>query len=195
MLADSSISEFSNLVSKREPTPGGGSVSAAAGAIGAALGAMAARFSDDEETAKSLDGLRDELLKGVDEDAVAYGSVNSSMALPKKTDDEKKSRKKAMQNAFAAAGDVPLRGMVTAVKALELLAALAPKCSPYLASDLRTASGVLFSAVMGCREFVLVNAGALADKDASRGLLEDADRLITEAARHRDGVLSPGGAK
>ena len=195
MLADSPLVDFSRAVSSREPTPGGGSVSAAAGAVGAALGAMAARFSDDEETAKNLDGLRDDFLKGVDEDAVAYGSVNSAMALPKGTPEEKKSRKQVMQAAFAAAGDVPRRGMVAGVKALEILAGLASRCNKYLVSDLRTAASVLSAAVTGCREFVAVNAGSLSDKEAGRQLMDEADRLLAEAARHRDAVLLPPGSK
>ena len=195
MLADSAVADFARAVSSKEPTPGGGSVSAAAGAIGAALGAMAARFSDDEETATSLDEVRDELLKMVDEDAAAYGGVSSALALPKGTDEEKKSRKRQLQAALAAAADVPLRGMEAGVRALEALARLAPRCNKYLVSDLRTSAGVLFASITGCGEFVRVNAGPPTDKEAGKRLLDEADRLSAEAARLRDAVMKPPGAK
>ena len=189
MGAEQTIEDFAKAVSGKTPTPGGGSVSAAVGAIGAALGAMTARYSDEEEAARTLDGIRDGLLPIVEKDAEAYGRVNEAMALPKSNPEEKKKRRAVLQAALGEAAEVPLEGMRLAVRGLETLAGLSERCNKHLASDLAGAARFLESALLGCGENVRVNAASIKDGDRARALEEERARLGSEAGAHRARVL------
>lgn len=193
MFADSRLKEFLQAVAAKTPTPGGGSVSAAVGALGAALGVMTARFSDAGEPEHVLDGLKDELLKLIDVDAEAYGQVNSALALPKATDEEKKRRKQALQNALAEAAEVPLKAMLLAARALGALSELAPRCNKHLASDLAGATYFLEAALLGCGENVRINAAALVDKERAGRLTQEHGRLVAQAAELRSHILKEVG--
>src|SRR5690242_4135027 len=83
MFPEMKLSDFLEKIAAKTPTPGGGSVSAAVGAMGAALGVMTARYSDASEPEHALDEIKNEFLVLVDADAEAYGQVNSALALPK----------------------------------------------------------------------------------------------------------------
>lgn len=189
MLKDTRLSDFAEAVAAKTPTPGGGSVSAAVGALGAALGVMAARFSDAPEPEQALDGLKSEFLKLVDADADAYGQVNAALALPRGTDEEKKRRKEALQNALGEASEVPLQGMLLAARGLRALEELAPRCNKHLLSDLKGAAEFLEGALLGCGENVLINAGSIADPSRRERLEKEHARLAAEAADLRRRIL------
>ncbi len=182
MFAEMRLADFLEKVAAKTPTPGGGSVSAVVGALGAALGVMASRYSDAGEAEHALDALKAEFLPLADQDAEAYGQVNKALALPKGTDEDKKRRKEALQIALAEAADVPLKGMGMAIRGLEVLAELAPRCNKNLTSDLSGAARFLATALAGCAENVAVNARALADK-VRRGGLEREQARLEEQAR------------
>lgn len=192
MLADLKLSDYLQAVAAKKPTPGGGSVSAAAAAVAAALGVMVARFSDNLEADTALEAVKDELLKIVDTDAEAYGQVSSAMALPKATDEEKNRRKEALQNALGEAAEVPLKGMEQVVRGLAVLGELAPKCGRHMTSDFATAGHLLWAALLGFKEFVLVNARSLTDKGRSGKLQGEADRLEAEGKRAQKMLLRGG---
>ncbi len=189
MFSRDRISDFVEAVAAKTPTPGGGSVSAAVGALGAALGVMAARFSDAGEAERALDQVKNAFLPLIDQDAEAYGQVNSAMALPKGSDEEKKRRKEALQNALSEAADVPLKGMALAVRGLGALADLAPRCNRHLVSDLAGAVRFLEAALAGCGENVRVNAAGLADKGRREGLEKEHARLVAGGADLRERAL------
>src|SRR5215831_5098728 len=109
MFPEMKLSDFLEKIAAKTPTPGGGSVSAAVGAMGAALGVMTARYSDASEPEHALDEVKNEFLSLVDADAEAYGQVNSAMALPKDSDDTKRRRKEALQIARARPARCPSR--------------------------------------------------------------------------------------
>ena len=188
MYADDKIKDFLESVAAKRPTPGGGSVSAVVGSLGAALGVMTARFSGDAEAEQGLDGLKGELVALADADAEAYGMVSSAMSLPKDSEDTKRRRKAALQSALSDASEVPLRGMGMCVKGLDLLAVLGPKCNKHLVSDLAGACGFLWAALEGCGENVRINAGSLADKERGAKLEAERTRLQAAGAAARDRV-------
>ena len=189
MLADLKLSDYLEAVAAKKPTPGGGSVSAATGALGAALGVMVARFSENPEAEPVLESVKSELVKIVDSDAEAYGQVSSAMALPKATDEEKKRRKEALQIALGEAAEVPLKGMEEAARGLAALRDLAPKCSKHMTSDFTTAGHLLGVALAGFREFVHVNAKSMAGKERSQKLIGEADRLHGEGQQAQKTLL------
>ena len=188
MFAEMKLSDFLEKIAAKTPTPGGGSVSAAVGAMGAALGVMTARYSDAQEPEHALDEVKNEFLVLVDADAEAYGQVNSAMALPKDSDDTKRRRKEALQIALGEASEVPLKGMMLAVRGLKALADLAPICNKNLVSDLAGATTFLGSALSGCGENVRINAVALTDKVRRARLEKEHDRLDAEAKALREKI-------
>lgn len=181
MFAEMKLSDFLEKIAAKTPTPGGGSVSAAVGAMGAALGVMTARYSDASDPEHALDEIKNEFLALVDADAEAYGAVNSAMALPKDSDDTKRRRKEALQIALGEASEVPLKGMMLAVRGLKSLADLAPICNKHLVSDLAGATTFLQSALTGCGENVKINAVSLTDKVRRARLEKEHERLVDEA--------------
>jgi formiminotetrahydrofolate cyclodeaminase len=180
MFSEMKLSDFLEKIAAKTPTPGGGSVSAAVGSMGAALGVMTARYSDSSEPEHTLDEVKNEFLALVDADAEAYGQVNSAMALPKDSDETKRRRKEALQIALGEASEVPLKGMMLAVRGLKALGDLAPKCNKNLISDLSGAATFLESALTGCGENVRVNAFSLTDKERRGRLEKELDRLTQE---------------
>jgi len=189
MHVESRISDFLEAVAAKKPTPGGGSVSALVGALGASLGVMTARYSDDSEAERDLEAVKAALLPLVDQDAEAYGLVASAMSLPKDSDETKRRRKAALQNAFGEAAEVPLQAMRHGVQGLEALARLAPRCNKHLTSDLFGSALFLASAVEGCGENVAVNAASLADKEQRSRLEDERGRLVAQAQRLRSDVV------
>ena len=188
MFAEMKLSDFLEKIAAKTPTPGGGSVSAAVGAMGAALGVMTARYSDASEPEHALDEIKNEFLALVTADAEAYGQVNSAMALPKDSDDTKRRRKEALQIALGEASEVPLKGMMLAVRGLKALADLAPVCNKNLVSDLHGATTFLHSALSGCGENVRINAVALTDKVRRARLEKEHDRLDSEGKALREKI-------
>ena len=188
MFAEMKLTDFLEKIAAKTPTPGGGSVSAAVGAMGAALGVMTARYSDASEPEHALDEIKNEFLALVDADAEAYGAVNSAMALPKDSDDTKRRRKEALQIALGEASEVPLKGMMLAVRGLKALADLAPICNKNLVSDLAGATTFLESALSGCGENVRINMVLLVDKERRGRLEKEHDRLAADGKAQREKI-------
>src|SRR5207247_3434821 len=129
-LLEMDLRQFCNETLSDSPAPGGGSVAALIGALGASLGGMVANLSagkrgwDDKLTyfsdwAVKAQQLKDELLFLVDEDTAAFNKVMDAFALPKDSAEEKAARTVAIQQANQYAAEIPLRVMETACKAYE----------------------------------------------------------------------------
>src|SRR5215471_3071770 len=140
-LAKLNVREFCNETLSDSPAPGGGSVAALMGALGASLGGMVANLSaakrgwDDRleyfsNWAVKAQSLKDELLALVDEDTNAFNKVMDAFALPKGSDEEKKTRTAAIQSATKYAAEIPLKVMETAAKSYELLSEMAGNGNP-----------------------------------------------------------------
>ncbi len=201
------LEDFNCRVQAREPTPGGGSVSAVVGALAASLGVMTAQFTLGREefaaVAGDVERLRGELANAsaallalADDDARAYDAFSSAQKLAKATVEEKKTRKAAMQEALRRAADVPLAGMRACRDVLGLLRELLPKSNPHLASDVGTGAHLALAALHGCRLNVQVNLASLQDADAVERLRGEAGRLTEEAeAALRDVARALAAAK
>lgn len=175
-LVDLTVTGFADETASESPAPGGGSVSAYMGAMGVALGTMVANLSshkrgwDDrwEEFSnwaeKGMD-YQQELLKLVDEDTDAFNKIMDAFGLPKKTDEEKAIRKKAIDDATKNAIMVPFRVMETAHKSLEVVKAMAEIGNPNSVSDAGVGALAIRSCVKGAFLNVKINAAGLDDKD------------------------------
>lgn len=181
-----------------DPTPGGGSASAWAGATAAALVCMVAGMdktrtgAPEERTrlanvlaAASAAGARLRAL--VDEDAAAYDAVMAAYKLPKATDEEKAARKPVIAAALARATAVPLATAECCAEVMAAAAAAAADGNPNALSDARTAGALAWAGLTGAVENVVINTK---DGDPSRAR---ASALLAEAAvRLRDaGLLAP----
>jgi formiminotetrahydrofolate cyclodeaminase len=193
MLRDMKLTDFVEAVAAKTPTPGGGSVSAAAATLGTALGIMAARYSEGpkaQEVAGALEEIKTQLAPLIDQDAEAYSQVSKAYGLPKKTDEEKARRRESIQRALKEAADVPLGGMGLALKAMQALTGLCDIVNKNLASDFAGAALMLEAALVGCGLNVRINAKLMTDAARRAELESQADRLEKEAAELKKRLLA-----
>jgi len=175
---DGIIRDYLDDGAKGQPTPGGGSISATAGALGAAMGCMAANFTvgkkkfrkvsaEVEEILTAIDAARIRLADLADADVAAYGDYKAAQDMPKETDEEQAARKSAIQKALAGAMAVPLEVMRQCLAILDTTARLAVIGNPYLVTDVAVCAILAEAAVRGAAYNVLINAAYLADKEAA----------------------------
>src|SRR3954462_12801211 len=175
------LRQFCNETLSDSPAPGGGSVAALMGALGASLGGMVANLSagkrgwDDKlqyfsDWAVKAQHLKDELLFLVDEDTAAFNKVMDAFALPKESAEEKAARSAAIQAANKYAAEIPLRVMETAAKAYQLLGEMAEKGNPASISDVGVGALATRACVEGAAMNVRINLGSLKDADAKTSL-------------------------
>ncbi|MDP3434062.1 MAG: glutamate formimidoyltransferase [Bacteroidota bacterium] len=200
-LIDLSLSGFSNETLSESPAPGGGSVAAYIGALGAALGSMVANlsahkrgwddrweeFSDWAEKGKIY---HDRLLKLVDEDTASFNAIMDAFGLPKNTDQEKKQRSAAIQAATKHAIEVPFEVMQTAFKSLEVIQAMATIGNPNSLSDAGVGALCARTAVYGAYLNVRINSGELADKTYVAEILTKASNLLQETLAKEAEILT-----
>jgi glutamate formiminotransferase/formiminotetrahydrofolate cyclodeaminase len=174
-LVKMNLREFCNETLSDSPAPGGGSVAALMGALGASLGGMVANLSagkrdwDDKleyfsDWAVKAQQLKDELLSLVDEDTAAFNKVMDAFALPKESAEEKAARSRAIQEATKYAAQIPLKVMETASKSYELLAEMADKGNPASISDVGVGALATRACIEGAALNVRINLGQLKDE-------------------------------
>jgi glutamate formiminotransferase/formiminotetrahydrofolate cyclodeaminase len=174
-LVKMNLREFCNETLSDSPAPGGGSVAALMGALGASLGGMVANLSagkrgwDDKleyfsDWAVKAQQLKDQLLSLVDEDTAAFNRVMDTFALPKDSAEEKKARSTAIEEATKHAAKVPLKLMETASKTYELLSEMAAKGNPASISDVGVGALATRACIEGAALNVRINLGQLKDE-------------------------------
>ncbi len=191
---------FAIETASESPAPGGGSISAYMGALGAALGTMVANLSahkrgwDDrwEEFSKIAEegqSVMNDLLSLVDEDTAAFNKIMDVIAMPKGTDAEKSARAEAMEEATLYATRVPLRTMQTAMRAMPVLKAVAEKGNPASASDAGVGALAARAAVRGADMNVRINAAGLKDRDMAQKLTTQAAEIVHQAEQAEYDIL------
>ena len=194
-------SACASIRASESPAPGGGSVAAYMGALGAALGTMVANLSshkagwDDrwEEFSDWADrgqALLAELLHLVDEDTEAFNRIMAVFAMPKSTDEEKAARSAALQEATLYATEVPLRTMKAAVRVFPLVRAMAETGNPNSVSDAGVGALAARSAVLGACLNVKINAAGLKDRERAGALVAEAESIAADAVRLETEVLA-----
>ncbi len=192
-LTDLNLEGFMNETASESPAPGGGSVSAYVGAVGTALGTMVANLSahkrgwDDrwEEFsgwAEKGKEIQNELLRLVDEDTRAFNRIMEAFGLPKKSDEEKAERNKAIREATLYAMNVPLQVMQSAFRALEVLEAMVRTGNPNSVSDAGVGTLAIRTAVEGAFMNVKINFKGM-EKDG------EAEKIMKEAISLKETAL------
>jgi len=199
-LVGMTVRQFADETAAESAAPGGGSVSALVGALGASLGTMVANLSshkrgwDDRweefsRWAEQGQRLKEHLLRLVDEDTRAFNQVMAALALPKATDEEKAARSAALAAANLGALKVPFEVMKAAHASFELLHAMAEQGNPASASDAGVGAICARTAVRGAWLNVRTNVGGVKDKAAIVPILADGERIEREAAEREAAIL------
>jgi glutamate formiminotransferase / formiminotetrahydrofolate cyclodeaminase len=194
------VQPFIHSVSNPTPAPGGGSVAALAGALGAALGQMVAGISAKKKSlaahAKQLSDIADELRKasqalaeGIDRDAASYESVLTAHRLPRATPEEQERRNRAIQQAFKAAVEAPLEIARKAATVFEKLGQLEPMAGTSMLSDVRVGRMMAATAVRGALENVDTNLASITDAEFSSRARSEA---LSLASRVNESSVATG---
>lgn len=193
-LIDMDLQAFAEETASESPAPGGGSISAYMGTLGAALGTMVANLSshkrgwDDrwEEFSDWADKgkyYQDALVKMVDEDTNAFNKIMEAFDLPKKTDAEKAARHQAIQDATKFAIEVPFRTMTLCYESMEVAKAMAEIGNPNSVSDAGVGALAACAGVRGAYLNVKINAGSYEDK-------EFVDEILAKAKEINDAAIA-----
>ena len=200
-LTDMTLTAFADETASESPAPGGGSIAAYMGALGAALGAMVANLSahkagwDDRweefsDAAVKGRGILDRLIALVDEDTEAFNRIMAVFAMPKSSPEEKAARSAALQEATLYATQVPLRTMKTSFEAFDLLDQMAANGNPASISDVGVGALAARSAVLGAHLNVKINAAGLKDREKADAILAEAAKIAADAEEREKKVLS-----
>ena len=196
-----SCKAFAEETSSESPAPGGGSISAYMGALGAALACMVAnlsagkrgwesRWKEFSDWAEEAQQLMKELLALVDEDTAAFNRLMGAMRMPKSSPEQIEERDAAIAAATLYAGEVPLRTMKTAMKAFPLLRRMAEEGNPNSVSDAGVGALAARSAVLGAQLNVKINASGLQNRDDASRLLAEAEAVAADAIKAEEDILN-----
>jgi glutamate formiminotransferase/formiminotetrahydrofolate cyclodeaminase len=189
---------FLDAVAAPTAAPGGGSVSALAGALSASLGQMVAGLSRKKKSqAAFVEQLSDALAEfekasrffaeAIDRDAASFDAVMAAYKLPKDSSDQEKAREQAIQKALEHAAEVPLEVARRAAQMYEELGQLEAMASPSMMSDIRVGRLMAGSAVRGALENVAINLESITDANFAAKLRPECEKL---AARVSEGAVT-----
>jgi glutamate formiminotransferase / formiminotetrahydrofolate cyclodeaminase len=200
------LKQFAEETASESPAPGGGSISAYMGSLGAALATMVANLSAHK---RGWDGRWEEfscwaekgklyheaLLRCVDDDTAAFNKIMEAFGLPKNTDAEKAARKSAIAEATKSAIEVPLRVMKLAFESMEVIKAMAETGNPNSASDAGVGALCARTAVEGAYLNVRINAAGLDDAAYRETALAEAKGIEAKAKIKAEEILEIVGRK
>lgn len=199
-LVDLTARGLAEETASESPAPGGGSISAYMGALGAALGTMVAnltahkasyddRWEEFSEAAARGQQIMEGLLHLVDEDTAAFNRIMDVFAMPKKTDAEKAARAAAMEAATLYATEVPLNTMETAYKAFDVIEEMARNGNPASVTDAGVGALAARAGVRGAFLNVRINAAGLKDRAKADELIARGAEIERMAAEREAAIL------
>ena len=199
-LSKMTLKAFADETASESPAPGGGSIAAYIGSLGAALATMVANLSshkkgwDDQwevfsNWAERGQALKDSLLKKVDEDTAAFNAIMQAFQLPKNTDIEKANRKAAVQAATKQAIEVPLSTMRLAMQSFDIIQVMAEIGNPNSVTDAGVGALCARAAVRGAYLNVKVNIASFDDKNFTQNVIKEADALLKKAEKLEKDII------
>jgi glutamate formiminotransferase/formiminotetrahydrofolate cyclodeaminase len=191
-LISMTLTDFADETASESPAPGGGSISAYVGSLGASLATMVAnlsshkkgwdsRWEEFSEWAEKGQYYKDELLKLVDLDTTAFNRIMEGFSLPKSTDEEKAARDKAIQDATKYAIEIPFKVMQMAHGSLDVIKAMAEVGNPNSVTDAGVAALCARTAVLGAFMNVKINASGYKDKTYTTDIIKQGEELERQA--------------
>lgn len=205
-LVDMTLTEFAEETASESPAPGGGSIAAYMGALGAALSTMVANLSahkpgwDDRwkefsDYAERGHALMAKLLALVDEDTAAFNKIMAVFSMPKSTPEEKAARAEALEAATLYATEVPLRTMEASYDVFDYAEAMAREGNPASVSDAAVGALAARAAVVGALLNVRINAAGLKNRENAEKLLARADEIDKKSEARVATVLEIANSK
>jgi glutamate formiminotransferase/formiminotetrahydrofolate cyclodeaminase len=198
-LASMTVARFVDEVSTESPAPGGGSVAALAGGLGAALSSMVANLTigrkgydaaweDLRTVAEEGQWLKARLVRAIDEDTEAFTRVMEAIRLPKGSPDQQAERDRAVSEAYRHAANVPLETARLCLEVIKLSQRVAEKGNRNSASDAGVAALVARAGVEGAALNVLINLGSIADDRFTGDCRRQVERMTAEATALSEAV-------
>ena len=195
------LRRFSEETAGESPAPGGGSVAAYVGALGASLGTMVAnlsahkrgwdeRWEEFSRHAEEGESIRRELLRLVDEDTRAFDRIMAAFGLPKGTEEEQAARKEAIAEATRGAIRAPLETLRTCVRSMDLMKAMAEKGLPASVSDAGVGALCARAGALGAYLNVRINCAGLDDAEFNDTALKEAEELKRQAEEREAEVMA-----
>jgi glutamate formiminotransferase/formiminotetrahydrofolate cyclodeaminase len=195
-LASMKVIDFVDEVSRDSPAPGGGSVSALCGSLGAALASMVANLTYDKGDWEAMgriavegQRIKDALRRNIDADTDAFNVLMEAVRLPKKTEEEKAAREGAIQDGYKIAAEVPLSTAKLCLEALELSLQAARDGNKASASDAGVAALAAWAGMEGALLNVQINAKEIDDPPYVSALMEQVKDLRDRGAVLRSEAL------
>lgn len=188
-LSEMTIRNFADILSIDTPAPGGGSVSALAGALAAGLASMVAHLTVGKKGYESVQdrcmslpaeaqSLKDGLLKAIDEDTNAFNAVLDAMRLPKKTEDQILIRDKEVESATQKACLIPLKVMNLSANAFMLCKEMGEKGNKNSRSDAEVGALMAKAAVQGAGKNVMINLEGIKDESFRYKMESDVEHWL-----------------
>ncbi len=205
-LVNMSLSDFADETASESPAPGGGSIAAYIGSLGAALATMVAnlsshkkgwdnRWEEFSDWAEKSEQYKSVLVKLVDADTKAFNGIMTAFGLPKSTAAEKEARTKAIQEATKQAIEIPFSVMQAAFGSMEIIKAMAETGNPNSVSDAGVAVLCARSAVMGAFMNVRINASGYDDKNFVDEIIGKGSEIERKAIASETEILKIVNAK
>lgn len=193
------IQEFLDVLSSKEPVPGGGGASALAGALGNALGQMVSNLTigkkkyalvEDEikELAERMKGIQGQFTQLADQDAKVFAPLAKCYSLPSDTEEEKAYKAEVMEARLLDASLVPMEIMEKAAEMLEIMDILADKGSRMAVSDVGVGVQFIRTALLGAVMNVYINTKSMKNRGKAEEMNEKAERLIREGTEAADRI-------
>ena len=199
MVESMTIQEFLDVLSSKEPVPGGGGASALAGALGNALGQMVANLTigkkkyalvEDEikELAERMKGIQGQFSALADQDAKVFAPLAKCYSLPSGTEEEKAYKAEVMEARLLDASLVPMEIMEKAWEMLEIMDILADKGSRMAVSDVGVGVQFIRTALLGAVMNVYINTKSMKNREKAEEMNEKAERLSKEGTEAADRI-------
>jgi glutamate formiminotransferase / formiminotetrahydrofolate cyclodeaminase len=200
-LASMKINSFLSELASSSPAPGGGSVAALSGALGAALTSMVCNltvgkekyedFKDEiKKVLKQSEKIRKNLEELIDEDTNAFNDVIKAFKMPKETDEQKKKRSEAIQHGYKTAAQVPLKTAHTCAEILDVAKVVAEKGNTNSITDAAVSALMAQAGVIGAILNVKINLGSIKDEEFVKKLSSELDSLEEKTRNKTDEILN-----
>jgi formiminotetrahydrofolate cyclodeaminase len=200
ILTDMKLKTFLDELASNSPAPGGGSVAALSGALGAALSSMVCNLTigkenyetvqtDMKNVLKRSEQLRKELTMLIDKDTEAFNEVMKALKMPKDTDEQKEKRRQALQKGYKNAAQVPLETARICEKILEVAAIAAEKGNKNSLSDAAVSALMAHAGVEAAALNVKINLSSIKDTEFVQKISSELRELQQRTAEKTSAIL------
>jgi len=199
-LVEMTVTDFVDEVSRESPAPGGGSIAALAGSLGAALASMVSNLTANKRGSEKVDAMLNEaadklqeikfkLVKAVDDDTNAFNAYMDARRLPNKSEEEEKIREEAMQKGLKQAVHVPLGTALLSFKAIEIAEVVAKNGKPASITDVGVGAQSAYTGVLGGIYNVFINLNEIKDEKFNEDMRKTCADLKVKAQGKLNEVL------